>query len=247
MEKNIIETLQELKKLVIQYETAVDNFEQSKILLKNAKEYQPTRLKNFDEEYLPKFIEESIGEKPKDFGKVDPRKYFKKTTQKKEKVIEEYNQKLKFAKEEFYKKYSEKRELFNKYDCQEKEEKIYIAQEKFDSTKNVLEKESQKIDSVGVLPRMLMSSIIIDKLISYFDNWRTDNLKDAINLYFDEKWKIDESNRIRDLLENIEQKLDKNNEQFSYIITNIEEIGETISDVNTTLNNLNNTITEETN
>lgn len=94
---------------------------------------------------------------------------------------------------------------------------------------------------------MLMSSIIIDKLISYFDNWRTDNLKDAINLYFDEKWKIDESNRIRNLLENIEQKLDKNNEQFSYIITNIEEIGETISDVNTTLNNLNNTITEETN
>ncbi|MCK1247001.1 hypothetical protein MX112_08975 [Streptococcus uberis] len=92
-----------------------------------------------------------------------------------------------------------------------------------------------------------MSSIIIDKLISYFDNWRTDNLKDAINLYFDEKWKIDESNRIRNLLENIEQKLDKNNEQFSYIITNIEEIGETISDVNTTLNNLNNTITEETN
>ena len=92
-----------------------------------------------------------------------------------------------------------------------------------------------------------MSSIIIDKLISYFDNWRTDNLKDAINLYFDEKWKIDESNRIRDLLENIEQKLDKNNEQFSYVITNIEEIGETISDINTTLNNLNNTITEETN
>ncbi|MCK1247002.1 hypothetical protein MX112_08980 [Streptococcus uberis] len=85
MEKNIIETLQELKKLVIQYETAVDDFEQSKILLKNAKEYQPTRLKNFDEEYLPKFIEESIGKKPKDFGKIDPRKYLKKNNTKKKK------------------------------------------------------------------------------------------------------------------------------------------------------------------
>ncbi|QIW52116.1 hypothetical protein [Pseudolactococcus raffinolactis] len=240
MEKQeLIESLINFKQQVIVYEKASSEYQESVYLLEKAKIYQPKRLSRFDDEYLPKFInDKNLGKKPKEFIIIDPRRISKKRDNQRKLKIENYNKEISKATEEYYLANENQREKFKVLDKEEKENKIKEAEKKVEIKHNIFETESQKIEACELLPSSLISTEIIEKLIGYFKNWRADTIKEAINIYFEEKWKIEESKKNRVLFQKIENQLTETNELIKQVDNQTQQISNELSEVSNIVSEL---------
>ena len=89
-----------------------------------------------------------------------------------------------------------------------------------------------------MLPSSLISTEIIEKLIGYFKNWRADTIKEAINIYFEEKWKIEESKKNRVLFQKIENQLTETNELIKQVDNQTQQISNELSEVSNIVSEL---------
>lgn len=230
--QELIESLINLKQQVEVYEIASSEYKESLCLLEKAKKYQPKRLSSFDNEYYPKFINgKNLGKEPKEYGSLDLRRISNKKVNKRKIEIEVYKNELSKAKEEYYLFYKSKREKIEALDTEEKENRIKDIERDLEIKHNIFETESQKIEDYKLLPNSLMSTVILEKLIDYFKNWRADTLKEAINIYFEEKWKIEESEKNQALFTNIENKINETNDLIKQIDEQSQQINDELSKV----------------
>ncbi|HFU4123217.1 TPA: hypothetical protein ACGO7R_001137 [Streptococcus suis] len=227
MGQTIVEELRTFRKLIIEFEQVTRENEAAKLKVKEAKDYQPKRLAGFDDAYLTKFVVDRIGEAPTPFGPLDLRRLSKRAVAKRDAAIQRYNEKLEQVKQEYNHLYHDKRQEFQRLDQEEKTGKLSFAEEQLYKTSQVLAEVTRKVESVNLLPPSLYSCHAIDRLITYFEDWRADTLKEAINLYFDESWRKDESQRLQRSFEALAQQMKGNEEQVSEVLKLVRETRDT--------------------
>ncbi|HEL2058094.1 TPA: hypothetical protein TY768_001270 [Streptococcus suis] len=231
MSQTIVEELRTFRKLIIEFEQATRENEVAQLKVKEAKNYQPKRLAGFDDTYLTKFVVDRIGEAPTPFGPLDLRRLSKRAVAKRDAAIRRYNEKLEQVKQEYNHLYHDKRQEFQRLDQEEKTGKLSFAEKQLYKTSQVLAEVTRKVESVNLLPPSLYSCHAIDRLITYFEDWRADTLKEAINLYFDESWRQDESQRLQRSFEALAQQMKGNEEQVSEVLKLVRETRDTMFEV----------------
>lgn len=245
----IVSELEEFKKQVIIYEQVSTDYEQAKEKLEKAKQYVPQRLSEFDEKYFPEFVESKIGNRnqPKEFGFLDPRRFSKKAIEKRNNEIDKHNKIMSELKRDFDLQYEKKREGFKKADEEEKALKVQSAEEEFLLKEKELKIELSKVESVNLLPKSMFSSVIIDRLMNYFSDWRVDSMKEAINLYFDEFWKQEESRKISGLFKGLEEKLIENNSLIMKVSEDSDKVIDSLSELSYSVDDLKSKIDSKSN
>ena len=236
----IVSELEEFKKQVIIYEQVSTDYEQAKEKLEKAKQYVPQRLSEFDEKYFPEFVESKIGNRnqPKEFGFLDPRRFSKKAIEKRNNEIDKHNKIMSELKRDFDLQYEKKREGFKKADEEEKALKVQSAEEEFLLKEKELKIELSKVESVNLLPKSMFSSVIIDRLMNYFSDWRVDSVKEAINLYYNEAWRIEESKKLQEFFRTVDERLTDNNEMIAKVSEDSSNTIEALSELSSAVENL---------
>lgn len=236
----IISELEKMKDQVLIYEESVTRFEQAKKKYEAVKNYEPRRLADFDATYFPKFIESKIGKKnkPKEFASFDPRRLSKKAVANRNSEIERHNSTISQLKRDFELQYDSKRKSFKIEDNKEKKKKLQLAKEELQISKEASESNFKKLECVNLLPKSMLSISIIVQIIKYFADWRVDSVKEAINLYYDEKWRQEESKKLQEFFTRIEERLTDNTNMIAKISEDTSSTIETISELSSAVENL---------
>lgn len=236
----IILELENIKDQVLTYEESVARFEQASKKIEEVKNYEPRRLAEFDAKYFPEFLESKIGKKsePKEFASFDPRRLSKKAVANRNSEIEKYNSIISQLKRDFELQYESKRQNFKKEDDNEKKIKLQLAEEELQISKEVSESNLQKLECVNLLPKSMFSSTIIAQLIKYFADWRVDSVKEAINLYYDEIWRQEESEKLQEFFTRVEEKLTDNTNIITKVSEDTSNTLETLSELSSAVENL---------
>ena len=75
-------------------------------------------------------------------------------------------------------------------------------------------------------------------MIKYFSDWRVDNIKEAINLYFNEAWKQEENRKLKDFFIGVEEKLTENTKLLAKVSEDASNTVETLSELSSIVENL---------
>lgn len=158
---------------------------------------QPSNLKKFDSDHMEQFIEKKIGVRP-----VEPDGLIKLLVpvyliQKAQfdVAIATYNKMRPLAEAAYREEYTMQREQLRKQDEYEKNNMLITANNRIAAVKKKLAAAKERIDANNIVSTNLKKKNIIIKLISYFEEGRADNLKEAVNLYYDEKRKDEEDQK----------------------------------------------------
>ena len=154
----------------------------------------PSKLKKFDDEHKDAFITGRIGPKPiKPSGVIKlaiPVYLVKKS--KYETAIANYDRMYPLAEATYREKYASERAQLAEEDKNEKQQAISsqettvaVIQKKYETAKAAFEDND-------LLSDRLKSKDIVSQLIEFFEDHRADTLKEAINLWYDEKRKDEE-------------------------------------------------------
>lgn len=236
----IISELEDFKGKVIEYEKSIAKFELANKRFEEAKRYEPRRLLKFDDEYFPKYVKskrEKLNQ-PKEFAYFDPRRLSKKAVANRNSEIEKHNSIISELKRDFDSQYEGKRQSFKREDDKEKSEKIQFAEKELLLSKLASEANFNKLESINLLPKSMFSSEIIDQMIKYFSDWRVDNIKEAINLYFNEAWKQEENRKLTDFFIGVEEKLTENTKLLAKVSEDASNTVETLSELSSIVENL---------
>lgn len=236
----IISELEDFKGKVIEYEKSIAKFELANKRFEEAKRYEPRRLLEFDDEYFPKYVKSKRGKlnQPKEFAYFDPRRLSKKVVANRNSEIEKHNSIISELKRDFDSQYEGKRQNFKREDDKEKSEKIQFAEKELLLSKLASEANFNKLESINLLPKSMFSSEIIDQMIKYFSDWRVDNIKEAINLYFNEAWKQEENRKLTDFFIGVEEKLTENTKLLAKVSEDASNTVETLSELSSIVENL---------
>lgn len=215
---NIKKQLDEILEVCIQYEEATKNFENANESKKIAEEYIPSNLSSFDLKYQKQYIKNVAGEEPKPESKWNPLNHTKKKKEKIRSALEEYNQKVAIAKEQYFEEYKSKREELKLKDKDEKDQKIKNADEILTSATDQKNKAEKAWKENTLLSERLRNTQTIKRLIDYFDDGRVDSLKEAINLYYDDMHKEKESQLAEEHRKRLEEIILNQNESIQHAI-----------------------------
>lgn len=236
----IISELEDFKGKVIEYEKSIAKFELANKRFEEAKRYEPRRLLEFDDKYFPEYVKSKRGKlnQPKEFAYFDPRRLSKKAVANRNSEIEKHNSIISELKRDFDSQYEGKRQSFKREDDKEKSEKIQFAEKELLLSKLASEANFNKLESINLLPKSMFSSEIIDQMIKYFSDWRVDNIKEAINLYFNEAWKQEENRKLKDFFIGVEEKLTENTKLLAKVSEDTSNTVETLSELSSIVENL---------
>ena len=84
---------------------------------------------------------------------------------------------------------------------------------------------------------MLSSSIVV-QIIKYFADWRVDSVKEAINLYYDEIWRQEESEKLQEFFTRVEEKLTDNTNMIAKVSEDTSNTLKTLSELSSAVENL---------
>jgi hypothetical protein len=195
-----IETVESLKTLLQTIE-AMDTAAQKKDSARkekvNLKFNYPSKLDAFDRSHKSAFIISRIGKppvKPHGIIKLAVPVYFAKKRQY-EKDSVAYRKAFMDAEKSYEEFYYIQREDLSKQDVVEKEEKIKAKEVELSEVENAYAEAKQAVEQNDLLSEKLKTKDTVKALIGYFDDHRVDTLKEAINLWFDEKRKDEEEAR----------------------------------------------------
>ncbi|HFI0015373.1 hypothetical protein ACPC58_09635 [Streptococcus sp. VTCC 12905] len=236
----IISELENIKDKVITYEKSVARFKQANKEFEEAKNYEPRRLVEFDNKYFPEFVESKIGKKnqPKEFAYFDPRRLSKKAVGNRNSEIEKHNSTILQLKRDFDVQYEGKRQSFKIEDDKEKSEKLQLAEKELQISKEDSEYNLNMLNSIELLPKSMLSSSIIEQIIKYFSDWRVDSVKEAINLYYNEAWRIEESKKLQEFFRTVDERLTDNNEMIAKVSEDSSNTIEALSELSSAVENL---------
>lgn len=197
---NIEESVVALKRLLslIEAESAAQcEYSSARAQLKNAIDFYPSKLSKFDAENKPGFIAEKIGEEP-----VAPHGLIKLALpvylSKKKKYVEAkefYDRAYPLAEAAYRERFNDERTALAAEDKVEQTKAIAIAQISVDSAKEKYDLAVQALDDDRTLNQKFKELGIVKQLIEFFEDGRVESLKEAINLWYDEKRKDEEEER----------------------------------------------------
>jgi hypothetical protein len=196
MEK--IEALNRLNALlqkIDNYERASANLQEAMNNLSRAKNNYPARLAAFDAEHKPRFLADMLGEEPiRPHGaiKLAVPIYLAKMAKYK-KACEAYRKKLPPADAAYREKYAGERESLAEQDTIEQQKAIAENEAALETAEKIYTESKTALEQDDLLSAKLKTKDIVSCLIDYLNDRRADTLKEAINLWFDEKRKDEEA------------------------------------------------------
>lgn len=193
MDRN--ESLSLLNDLIIQIEQVDDassKLQAAKDQLYECSSKTLSALDDFDNIEKIKYIKSRVGiapEKPKGAIKLAIPLYLSKLKAYK-KEYDKYLECYMNAEKEYYEEFKDIRE---KIDSEEKatlEYETQLARDAFQVASNKYDCAVQKLQKNDLISEKLKDIAIIQKLIDYFHDYRADNIKEAVNLYYEEEHRI---------------------------------------------------------
>lgn len=200
--------LKELLYDIENYDSMVLNYAEVNEKIETLENQGQEKLDSFDTKYLNNFIVESIGEAPKELSRLIPKKIFKKKRQEKITEIEEYAKKEELAKEHYYKVFAEERaEILRGENEQNKEELLELNKTRSNLQEQLAEYE-ENFSKIDFLPEKYLNSAQLVRIISYLEDYRADNIKEAINIMCSEEQLEIKFKQLNTRIENLEKSLD---------------------------------------
>ena len=195
--------LKELLYDIENYDSMVLNYSKVNEEIESLENRGQEELDSFDAQYLNNFIVESIGEAPKELSRLSYKKIFKKKRQEKLTEIEEYAKE-----EELAKVFAEERaEILRKENEQFKEEWLELNKTRSNLQEHLAEYE-QHFSKIDFLPEKYLNSAQLVRIISYLEDYRADNIKEAINILCSEEQLEIKFNQLNTRIEDLEKSLD---------------------------------------
>lgn len=200
--------LKELLYDIENYDSMVLNYAEVNEKIETLENQGQEKLDSFDAKYLNNFIVESIGEAPKELSRRIPKKFFKKKRQEKLTKIEEYAKEEELAKEQYYKVFAEERdEILRAENEQNKEELLELNKTRSNLQEQLAEYE-ENFSKIDFLPEKYLNSAQLVRIISYLEDYRADNIKEAINIMCSEEQLEIKFKQLNTRIENLEKSLD---------------------------------------
>lgn len=194
--QDLVSRLKELLNSIKEYELA----EQENIYAEKSLSLHsplPSHLKDFDDSHMESFIAEKIGTRP-----VEPNGIIKLLVplyliQKSQfdAANATYEKMRPLAEAAYRETYQSERDNLRAQDKKESDEIISAAKNRISATKESLMQAKERLAANTTLSDSLKHSYIVNKLISYLEEGRADDLKEAVNLYYDEKRKDEETRK----------------------------------------------------
>ena len=184
-----ISSLKQLRDRIIECAESKAEFDKAAEELKKAESRQPVAVNVFDQEHKQAYVISHIGEepvKPKGIIKLAVPIYRakKKAYEKEyEEYIAEYNKCI----SAYYEEYEEQRSKLQSEECSVIEYEIQAAAQQYDSAEENYKYHCQELDADLTVSEKLKKIEVVDALIGYFQDQRADNLKEAINLFYEEE------------------------------------------------------------
>ena len=200
--------LKELLYDIENYDSMVLNYAEVNEKIETLENQGQEKLDSFDAKYLNNFIVESIGEAPKELSRLIPKKIFKNKRQEKITEIEEYAKKEELAKEHYYKVFAEERaEILREENEQNKEELLELNKTRSNLQEQLAEYE-ENFSKIDFLPEKYLISAQLVRIISYLEDYRADNIKEAINILCSEDNLEIKFKKLNSRIEDLEKSLD---------------------------------------
>lgn len=225
----IIEKLKELENLSDKYENVLSQKEDADDVFLSAQNYSPNRLKSFDDKYKSEFIKSKIGEEPQELGKWNPLNLMKNKREEIERLRKEYFEKRTKAEKEYYQLNQKKRDELKREDEADKTNRINIAMSRLKQADEDLNSIRQVWEQYKILPDKLRTTVVIKKLILFFEDGRVENLKEAINLYYEEEWKEEQERLAAEHRRKMEKAIEEQNMKIQELAREIENIDSNVN------------------
>ena len=214
------------------YDSMVLNYAEVNEKIETLENQGQEKLDSFDVKYLNNFIVESIGEAPKELSRLSYKRLSKNKRQENLTEIEEYAKEEELAKEQYYKVFAEERaEILRKENEQFKEEWLELNKTRSNLQEHLAEYE-QHFSKVDFLPEKYLNSAQLVRLISYLEDYRADNIKEAINIMCSEEQLEIKFKQLNTRIENLEKSLDTLKVEISdNIDSSLDKIESSISNL----------------
>lgn len=183
-------------------ETLIERFDSAKNTMENAEEqirvathHFPSKLKEFDNKTKEPFILRCIGAKPQEkfgFKNIVAPGFAKRSFGKK---VKEYEEKRLSAEKEYEKKYAKQRNEIKASDDRNQAKAIEEAELRFIDARALYHQAQKDLSDNDTLTESLKQKKTVSRLISYIEEGRVENHMQAINLWYEEKRKDDESEK----------------------------------------------------
>lgn len=190
------------------YDSMVLNYAEVNEKIETLENQGQEKLDSFDAKYLNNFIVESIGEAPKELSRKIPKIFYKKKRQEKLTAIEEYAKEEELAIEQYYKVFAEERaEILREENEQNKEELLKLNKTRSNLQEQLAEYE-ENFSKIDFLPKKYLNSAQLVRIISYLEDYRADNIKEAINILCSEDYLEINFKQLNSRIEDLEKSLD---------------------------------------
>ncbi|ESS19515.1 hypothetical protein PHG01_00038 [Streptococcus mutans PKUSS-HG01] len=231
--ENLISELDLFLRVIEDYENATNRQKEINNDIEALNISKNSLLEAFDEEYLPKYIKDKIGDSPKDFALYNPMKLIKPLANKKSDKFQRYYENQEKAIKQYYMDFANERSKIEQEAQIDYNQKLSVLNAEGNELDLKIENLKNQINGKKLLPQKFISSDSIRKIITYLEEWRADNIKEAIViLCFEEELKQHAQEIDSKLM-----KLEKDIHNFNKSIK--EEIEIKFDDINSSLNDLN--------
>ena len=229
----LINELELFLELVGNYEFAINQLKKIDDDIELLHISKSAKLEAFDTGYLPRYIEDKIGERPKDFSYYSPLRFVKPLKVQKSKELKKYDENKKEATQQYYRDFAEQRSEIQRRAESDFSQKLSLLNKEKKAVQLEIEKLDKQISSKELLPKRFIKSNSIRRMIRYLKEWRADSIKEAIaTLCFEEE--------LKQSFQNIDSRLvrlETNVQNFDESIK--EEIGIRFDAIESSLGDLN--------
>lgn len=237
---DLIEKLDKLLQDVRQNESEVSQLIEIKQRIEQLEKSGKEKLKSFDEEYLPKYIKEHIGEKPKRFSQYNPKRLIKKFNNENLENIEKYEREEKATVKQYYNEFSSKRSKIESTEQRKNEKELSELKVLCSELTDHVNWAEEQFNRLEYFPKKYLKSNYLQKIIDYLKDFRADSLKEAINILCTEI----EFKQLHTKLDNIEEMLEDLQDHLTEKIeTRLDQVESDISYLGSEINQLRNDIT----
>lgn len=200
--------LKELLYDIENYDSMVLNYSKVNEEIESLENRGQEELDSFDARHLNNFIVESIGAAPKELSRFNLKRLSKNKRQENLTEIEEYAKKEELAIEQYYKVFAEERaEILREENEQNEEELLELNMTRSNLQEQIAEYE-ENFSKIDFLPEKYLNSAQLVRIISYLEDYRADNIKEAINILCSEDHLEINFKQLNSRIEDLEKSLD---------------------------------------
>ncbi len=194
--KELIEKLKNLLSVLQEYDAAKQEKELADSWL-NSDRLQTHNLENFDDSHLEEFVEEKIGKEPVAPGGLIVLALPVYLVQKAQydSAIANYKKMRPLAEAAYREAYHDQREELKKKDQEEYEKNLDEAKKRVSLAEKRLKKAKDAYAAEDTVSESLKKTEIIEKIVLYLEEGRADDMKEAVNLYYEEQRKDEEARK----------------------------------------------------